>query len=90
MSPDPILCRRWASDYLSRSHERSLVHASGRLQDQRHIALDNPDNPLLQVRGNAGTHDIELGRATLEALTTATEHHSEVSHTCAASTNTLR
>ena len=58
-----------------------IVHASEHLQDQRQLAMDNPDNPLLQVRGNAGTHDIELGRATLEALTSATEHHSEVLHT---------
>jgi pantothenate kinase-related protein Tda10 len=49
-----------------------------RLQDQRQLAVENPDNPLLQVRGNAGTHDIELGRATLEALTSATASDSQV------------
>lgn len=68
----------------------TMGHAPDCLQDQRQLALDNKDNPLLQVRGNAGTHDIELGRATLEALTTATEHHSEVLHMCATSINTSR
>ena len=29
------------------------------------------DNRLLQVRGNAGTHDLQLGRETLEALQNA-------------------
>lgn len=66
------------------------MHAFEHLQDQRQLAMDNPDNPLLQVRGNAGTHDIELGRATLEALTSATEHHSEVLNTCATATDTSR
>lgn len=47
-------------------------------QDQRQLAAANPNNPLLQVRGNAGTHDIELGRATLTALTSATASNSEV------------
>jgi D-glycerate 3-kinase len=32
----------------------------------------NPDNALLQYRGNAGSHDLGLGTATLEALVAAT------------------
>lgn len=38
----------------------------------------HPDNPLLQVRGQAGTHDIELARQTLEQLKSATSESSEV------------
>lgn len=52
------------------------------MQDQRQLATENPDNPLLQVRGNAGTHDIELGRATLKALMSATASDAEVRPGC--------
>ena len=38
----------------------------------------HPDNPLLQVRGQAGTHDIELARQTLEQLKSASSDSSEV------------
>ena len=31
------------------------------------LALANPDNPHLQMRGYPGTHDIELGTKTLRA-----------------------
>lgn len=34
-------------------------------------AQANPGNRLLQVRGNAGTHDVALGGATLRALAAA-------------------
>jgi len=34
------------------------------------------------VRGNAGTHDVELGRATLDALTSAADDASEVRSPC--------
>ena len=32
------------------------------------VGAAQPDNPLLQVRGNAGTHDLELGVETLRQL----------------------
>lgn len=35
------------------------------MQDQTALAASNPNNPLLQYRGNAGTHDLELGSSTL-------------------------
>ncbi len=38
------------------------------MQDQSALAAANPSNPLLQYRGNAGTHDLELGSRTLQAL----------------------
>ena len=36
--------------------------------DQQKLADENASNGLLQVRGNAGTHDLELGMQTIEAL----------------------
>lgn len=45
---------------------------------QQALAKAHPDNPLLQVRGQAGTHDIELARQTLEQLKSATSESSEV------------
>ncbi len=36
------------------------------------------DNKLLQVRGNAGTHDLQLGKETLEALQGAVSPDKEV------------
>ncbi|CAM9840144.1 unnamed protein product, partial [Phaeothamnion confervicola] len=36
--------------------------------DQDALARANMDNPLLQVRGNAGTHDLSLGLDTLRRL----------------------
>ncbi|CAE7373308.1 GLYK [Symbiodinium natans] len=33
----------------------------------------NPENPLMQTRGNAGTHDVQLGIETLQALRTFKE-----------------
>lgn len=38
----------------------------------------HPENPLLQVRGQAGTHDIKLARQTLDHLKSATSELSEV------------
>jgi D-glycerate 3-kinase len=38
--------------------------------EQDDLANANQSNPLLQVRGNAGTHDIELGANTLRSLIT--------------------
>jgi len=40
-------------------------------EDQDRVAQSSPGNALLQVRGNAGTHDVELGVATLQALCSA-------------------
>lgn len=37
-------------------------------QDQVKLAAEHPSNPLLQYRGNAGTHDLELGAETLKRL----------------------
>lgn len=37
-------------------------------QSQLELASRHPSNPYLQQRGYPGTHDIELGRATLEAM----------------------
>lgn len=36
--------------------------------DQDALAAAHPDNPLLQVRGNAGTHDLKLGEKILTKL----------------------
>lgn len=36
--------------------------------DQTALAAAHPDNRLLQLRGNAGTHDLTLGTATLNTL----------------------
>ena len=36
------------------------------------VAAANAGNPLLQMRGNAGSHDMELGAGTLRALRGAT------------------
>ncbi|GAB4816968.1 hypothetical protein N2152v2_004014 [Parachlorella kessleri] len=44
-----------------------LTHA-----DQASVAAAHPDNPLLQQRGNAGSHDVQLGTSTLQALRQAT------------------
>ncbi|KAJ3044886.1 hypothetical protein HDV00_000168 [Rhizophlyctis rosea] len=54
-----------------------LTHA-----EQTGLAASNPDNPLLQYRGNPGTHDIQLGVETFQriisahqtALTTSPNH----------------
>ncbi|KAI5073755.1 hypothetical protein GOP47_0011768 [Adiantum capillus-veneris] len=37
-------------------------------QDQEKLAAENPGNSLLELRGNAGSHDLKLGMQTLEAL----------------------
>jgi len=39
--------------------------------DQVNLAATYPENPLLQMRGNAGSHDVPLGAATLRALVKA-------------------
>lgn len=39
-----------------------------RNRDQAAVATASPDNRLLQCRGNAGTHDLELGAQTLSRL----------------------
>lgn len=39
-----------------------------RLRPQTALAAAHPDNRLLQLRGNAGTHDLTLGTATLNTL----------------------
>mmetsp|Transcript_28914 Transcript_28914/g.53121 ORF Transcript_28914/g.53121 Transcript_28914/m.53121 type:complete len:339 (-) Transcript_28914:1187-2203(-) len=37
-------------------------------EDQNRLRQQNPENPLLQLRGNAGTHDVELGARVLRDL----------------------
>eukprot|EP00955_Chlamydomonas_euryale_P013282 143155-Chlamydomonas_euryale.AAC.7 len=37
-------------------------------RDQIALRESHPDNRLLAMRGNAGTHDLRLGRETVEAL----------------------
>ena len=37
-------------------------------EGQQKLASENKGNPLLELRGNAGSHDLELGSKTLEAL----------------------
>jgi len=41
--------------------------------EQTALAAAHPDNRLLAVRGNAGTHDLALGRQTLQELRQLTE-----------------
>lgn len=41
--------------------------------DQRALAAAHPGNPLLELRGNAGTHDMALGTSSLRALRAATQ-----------------
>lgn len=47
-------------------------------QGQQAVAAANPGNPLLQMRGNAGSHDMGLGTDTLQALKAATRPGSSV------------
>ncbi|EIE22379.1 P-loop containing nucleoside triphosphate hydrolase protein [Coccomyxa subellipsoidea C-169] len=47
--------------------------------DQQQLAKDNATNRLLQVRGNAGTHDLQLGTDILAALKSASSQGSQVS-----------
>lgn len=42
------------------------------------VAAANSGNPLLQMRGNAGSHDMGLGTETLQALKAATRPGSSV------------
>ena len=51
-----------------RSYTRIHTHANINAQDQTKLAAEHPSNPLLQYRGNAGTHDLELGAQTLKCL----------------------
>ncbi len=48
-------------------------------KDQAALAAANPENRLLQLRGNAGTHDLGLGSATLGQLLGLTSDGSEAS-----------
>ncbi|CAD7704079.1 unnamed protein product [Ostreobium quekettii] len=41
--------------------------------DQTALAKANPDNPLVQLRGNACTHDVPLGTTTLTSLRSLTD-----------------
>jgi pantothenate kinase-related protein Tda10 len=48
------------------------------LQAQQDVAQRHAGNRLLQYRGNAGSHDLELGAATLGALKAAVTDAAEV------------
>lgn len=62
-----LLVDRFASDGLScASVSFDDFYLTGAEQDA--VAATHPSNPMLQVRGNAGTHDLQLGSATLRAL----------------------
>ncbi|KAI3438644.1 hypothetical protein D9Q98_001066 [Chlorella vulgaris] len=45
---------------------------------QQEVSAAHPGNPLLQMRGNAGSHDMQLGTDTLRALKGATAPGSSV------------
>ena len=47
-------------------------------EGQQAVAAEHPNNPLLQMRGNAGSHDLVLGTETLLALKSATSADSVV------------
>ncbi len=51
-----------------------LTHA-----DQKRVAAENEDNPLLQCRGNALTHDLALGTETLQNLKGMNDHDIQTS-----------
>lgn len=40
-------------------------------QDQQRLAEEHKGNGLLELRGNAGSHDLQLGSDTLQALRSA-------------------
>jgi len=46
--------------------------------EQTALAAANPDNRLLALRGNAGSHDLQLGRETLQQLKACTAPGSTV------------
>lgn len=46
--------------------------------EQTALAAANPDNRLLALRGNAGSHDLQLGRDTLQQLKACTAAGSTV------------
>ena len=46
--------------------------------EQAALAQANPGNPLLEFRGNAGSHDLELGAETVKALRACTFKDAEV------------
>ena len=61
---------RFAADGLTREVVSfDDFYLTGAAQDE--VAASSPNNPLLQVRGNAGTHDLALGTSTLRSLVDA-------------------
>ena len=62
-----LLVERFAADGLScAAVSFDDFYLTGAEQDK--LAAAHPSNPLLQVRGNAGTHDLPLGATTLQCL----------------------
>lgn len=41
--------------------------------EQNRVAEANPGNPLLKMRGNAGSHDLQLGSETISAFRKLTQ-----------------
>lgn len=66
--------------------ERSSINAATlsiddfylRGQEQDELAAASPGNQLMQLRGNAGTHDVSLGLQTIKALKAARSTNDEV------------
>lgn len=63
----------YSLDYLFNSLGRPAVAVSIddfylTAKNQEKLAAENPGNSLLELRGNAGSHDLKLGTETLEAL----------------------
>ena len=55
-----------------------MLLSCGQCTSKREWLQTHPDNPLLQVRGQAGTHDIELAHKTLQQLKSAASESSTV------------
>jgi hypothetical protein len=77
--PSPVIFR-------VKNHRRGIRAATVSIDDfyltfegQSAVAAAHPGNPLLQLRGNAGSHDLELGRETLTKLKGLTKTGEKVS-----------
>jgi len=66
-----ILTKLFADDGLNCAHV-SIDDFYLKGADQVAVAAAHADNAILQVRGNAGTHDVSLGEAVLRSLSSAT------------------
>jgi len=62
-----VLTKMFTADGLGCAHV-SFDDFYLRGEDQDEVAAAHPTNAILQVRGNAGTHDLALGKEVLEGL----------------------